>query len=465
MSGTILLVDDQRMVLDHLAAVLTRRGYQVKTAASGAAAMREFRKLGDGLSLVILDLDLGSGPDGMAVLKQMKAVQPDVPVIMLTGKGTIQTAVQALKLGATDFLEKTLALEDYLDASVEKVKRFFAAVEENKSLRSENAQLQRQAVLLDDMLRRKYEIVGESQALRDTLAAVDRIASVPRPILITGERGTGKELIAAAIHYRGDRAAKPFVTINCAAFHGQLLESEMFGHEKGAFTGADRQKIGRFEMAHEGTLFLDEIGNMAMDFQERILRVIEYQRFERVQGTETVEVDVRVIAATNADLNKHIDEGTFRADLYDRLAFQVIRVPPLRDRRDDIPLLVEHVAARLAEEMPDIGAKTFSPEAMDLLRTHSWPGNVRQLKSVVERVICNTDMATIVPAHVASEVLPEAESGDSFGERVAAFERRLISDALQRAGGSQKQAAERLGMSYDQFRHYYKKHEFGKSGT
>ncbi len=465
MAETILLVDDQRMVRDHLASVLTARGYEVATAATGDAALRMFAKRGDALSLVILDLDLGAEPDGLGVLQQMKADQPDVPVIMLSGKGTIQTAVQALKLGAADFLEKGLCLEEQLDASVEKLKRLIAAIEGNKRLRNENEQLQRRAELLDDMLRRKYQIVGESQALRDTLALVDKIASIPRPVLIVGERGCGKELIAAAIHYRGARAGKPFVTVNCAAFHGDLLESEMFGHEKGAFTGAHRQKIGRFEMAHEGTLFLDEIGNMSMDFQEKILRVIEYQEFERVQGTETLRVDVRVIAATNADLEEQIEAGSFRADLYDRLAFQVIRVPALRERRGDVPLLVEHFAARLAEDAPSIEAKPFSDDAMQVLCRHSWPGNVRQLRNVVERVLCNADGDTVLPVHLPDEAFDEGDPGDAFADKVAAFEKRLIADALQKANGSQKAAAERLGMTYDQFRHYYKKYDFSKRGA
>ena len=382
---------------------------------------------------------------------------------MLSGKGTIGTAVQALKAGAADFLEKGLCLEEQLDASVEKIKRLFAAIEENKRLRSENAALQRRAHLLDGMLRRKYQIVGQSEVLRETLATVDRIASVPRPVLIVGERGTGKELIAAAIHYRGDRADAPFVTVNCAAFHGQLLESEMFGHEKGAFTGADRQKIGRFEMAHGGTLFLDEIGNMAMDFQQKVLRVIEYQEFERVQGTETIRVDVRVLAATNADLREHIQAGRFRADLYDRLAFEVIRVPALRERPEDIPLLVRHFVARMVEDVPSLRPKAFSEAALEALCKYTWPGNVRQLKNTVERVLCHTEADPILPVHLPNEVFSDGASGTSFAEQVSDFERRLVADALLKAAGSQKRAAQRLGMSYDQFRHYYKKYKFGKA--
>ena len=463
MAEKILLVDDQRMVRDHLAAVLTARGYEVATAATGDRALRDFQKLGDKLSLVILDLDLGAPPDGLAVLGKMKAARPDVPVIMLSGKGTIGTAVQALKAGAADFLEKGLCLEEQLDVSVEKIKRLIAAIEENKRLRSENVQLQRRAHLLDGMLRKKYEIVGQSAALRETLAAVERIASVPRSVLIVGERGTGKELIAAAIHYRGARSGEAFVTVNCAAFHGQLLESEMFGHEKGAFTGADRQKIGRFEMAHRGTLFLDEIGNMSMDFQEKILRVIEYQEFERVQGTVPIRVDVRVIAATNADLTKRIEAGSFRVDLYDRLAFQVIRAPALRERPEDIRPLVDHFVAGMIEEVPSLRRKTFSEAAMVCLQKCAWPGNVRQLKNVVERVLCDTEADPILPMHLPNEVFSDGASGSSFAEQVSDFERRLVADALLKADSSQKRAAELLGMSYDQFRHYYKKHKFGKA--
>jgi len=462
MGEKILLVDDQRMVLDHLAAILTRRGYEVTLASTGNRALGEFETLADELSLVVLDLDLGGPPNGLDVLQRMKAAQPDVPVIMLSGKGTIEAAVEAIKLGAADFLEKDLSLEEHLDASVEKVKQLLAAIEENKRLRAENEELQRRAYLLDSLLRRKYEIVGQSSALQEVLGVVEKIASLPRPVLVVGERGVGKELVAAAIHYRGARAEGPFVTVNCAAFHGQLLESEMFGHEKGAFTGADKQKLGRFEMAHQGTLFLDEIGNMSMDFQEKILRVIEYQEFERVQGTETIRVDVRVIAATNADLQKQIEAGSFRADLYDRLAFQVITVPPLRERTDDIPLLVDHFVARMVEEAPSVKRRAFSGEATAVLQKYAWPGNLRQLKNVVERVTCQTEADPVEPVHLPSEVFGEASAGTSFADLVSDLERRLLADALRKTGGSQKQAAETLGMSYDQFRHYYKKHQFGK---
>ncbi|MHC5040008.1 MAG: sigma 54-interacting transcriptional regulator, partial [Planctomycetota bacterium] len=284
-----------------------------------------------------------------------------------------------------------------------------------------------------------------------------RLAAIPRPVLIQGERGTGKELVAGAIHFMGPRAKAPFVTVNCAAFHGNLLESEMFGHEKGAFTGADKRKIGRFELADRGTLFLDEVGNMALDFQAKILRVIEYQEFERVAGTERVKVDVRVIAATNADLKKMMQAGDFREDLYDRLTFAVIEVPPLRDRPEDIDVLVEAFSQRIVEEIPGIFPRRFSPEVIRRFKAHAWPGNVRELKNVVERLTCMESEDPVRVSDLSPELLTLPEAPKTFNERVEAFQVQILMEALQKTKGSQKNAAGLLGLTYDQFRHMVRK--------
>jgi len=276
--------------------------------------------------------------------------------------------------------------------------------------------------------------------------------------LILGERGSGKELVAAAIHYAGDRRSKPFIKVNCAAMSGTLLESEMFGHEKGAFTGADKRRLGRFELADGGTLLLDEVGNMSSEFQEKVLRVIEYQEFVRVGGQKPVRVDVRVIAATNADLKQRIEEGTFRADLYDRLSFEVLRVPPLRERTGDIPLLATHFADRFAAEIK-VTPRRFSEAAMTGLCAYRWPGNVRELKNIAERLVFSARTDRIELSDLPPEVREgPAVSGQSFPERLAALEREMLEAALSSSSWNQKKAAAALGLTYDQLRHYYRKH-------
>lgn len=455
----ILIVDDQSEVRAYVRRVLEEKGYEVLEAPQPAEGLEVFEREVDTISLVILDLDLGTGvPDGLEVLRKMKKRQEAVPVLILTGKGTASSGAEAIRLGAADVLEKDLYIEESLEASVEKIQKLQNVVHENRRLAAENVALRRTVDYYTAEFRRRYTIVGDSPAFRSTIEESKRVANVPRPILIRGERGTGKELIAALIHYHSDRCDRPFVTVNCAAFHGNLLESEMFGHEKGAFTGADKRKIGRFELAHGGTLFLDEVGNMPMDFQEKVLRVLEYQRFERVSGTETISVDVRVVSATNSNLEQMMEAGTFRADLYDRLAFKEIRLPPLRERGDDIPLLVEHFRQQLSEEIPWVARRTFAPEAIELLQRHAWPGNIRQLKNVVERLLCTGETPRVTGTEVALEIGDRIETAHTFQDKVAQLELQLIVEALQRAGSNQRAAAEALGLTYDQFRHLFKKY-------
>ena len=296
------------------------------------------------------------------------------------------------------------------------------------------------------------------------LAVVDQareLARIPRPILIRGERGTGKELLARYIHAASPRHAGPYLIVNCGAFHDELLVSHLFGHEKGAFTGANERHVGVFEQANGGTLFLDEIANLSRNAQARLHRVVEYQKFQRVGGTSEIDVDVRVIAATNADLGALIERGDFMPDLYDRLRFAELVLPPLRQRCEDVPLLVDHFIARLHEELPDLGAARFTEAAMRELAEYSWPGNVRELKNVIERLyVCDRDRS-IEASELPLEITTTEPIRGTFAQKVRAFETALLAKALKDAGGNQRAAAEKLGMTYDQFRHYYRKYALG----
>ncbi|HUV39076.1 MAG TPA: sigma-54 dependent transcriptional regulator, partial [Planctomycetota bacterium] len=458
MSDGILLVDDQPEVLDHLKKVLVSRDYNVYTASDGETAMRRVTESGESISLVILDLDLGGGSDqGLTVLETMKHAHPDLPVMILTGKGTTRNAVRAMKLGAVDFLEKDLYVTEHLEVRLDRVQQFLHLVAENRRLRREGERMKRTAGYYHDLIRDRYQLIGGSQPMVELRNKITALASIPRPVLIRGERGTGKELVAAQIHYRGSRAPAPFIVVNCAAVHPELLESELFGHEKGAFTGADQRRVGRFELADSGTLFLDEIGNMSAGFQEKILRVIEYQQFERVRGSETITVDVRVVAATNADLEERMKQGRFREDLYDRLAFQTIHTPALRQHVEDVSGLCTHFLERFRREVPSVSAGGFSTGAVARLETYPWPGNVRELKNVVERAAIIADDDVIDVRHLELRT-PASGDGKSFSEQIQELERSLILDALEQTDYSQTRAAKLLGMSYDQFRHYYRKY-------
>ncbi|MHC4390894.1 MAG: sigma-54-dependent transcriptional regulator [Planctomycetota bacterium] len=462
-----LLVDDQPEVAEHVARILRKQGHKSECVTTAHEAIERLEANPRRYTLAILDLDLGGGggaDEGLGLLERVQTISPDLPVLILTGKGSIELAVRAVKLGAQDFLEKDMYIEESLGASLVRVNRFIDIVERTHRLEEENQGLRRTAAFVKEMQTLKYQPVGDSEPFLEVLERARRLASIPRPVLIRGERGSGKELIAATIHHAGERHSKPFIKVNCAAFAGQLLESEMFGHEKGAFTGADSRRIGRFELADKGTLLLDEIGNMSPEFQEKVLRVIEYQEFERVGGTRPIKVDVRVIAATNADLEERIAEGSFRADLYDRLSFEVLRVPPLRERTGDIAKLVDHFATRFAQEVK-LPPRSFSKKALAVLDGYAWPGNVRELKNIVERVVFSArgDVADV--ADLPREVREGKQSvGQSFTDRILALERELLEEALEGTHWNQKKAAERLELTYDQLRHYYKKHDLKKPG-
>jgi DNA-binding NtrC family response regulator len=303
--------------------------------------------------------------------------------------------------------------------------------------------------------------IGRCPAFFAVVEQARELARIPRPILIRGERGTGKELLARFIHAASPRRDRAYRIVNCGAFQEELLVSHLFGHEKGAFTGASERHVGVFEQADGGTLFLDEIANLSRHAQARLHRVVEYQAFERVGGSSEIEVDVRVIAATNADLGALIERGDFMPDLYDRLRFAEVVLPPLRERREDVPLLIDHFIARLREELPDLGTARFTEAAVKELAAYSWPGNVRELKNVIERLYVSDRDRTIQASELPLEVTTTEPIQGTFAQKVRAFERALLANALRDTGGNQKAAAEKLGLTYDQFRHYYRKYALG----
>jgi DNA-binding NtrC family response regulator len=470
--GTILCVDDQAEVRRLLGDVFRAKGSNVVSFDDGEDAIRWLET--NEADLVVLDLDLGPNRrSGIEICRAMRGKLPDLPIIILTGHGTIDDAVMAVKAGAVDFITKDPYLEDKLEISVEKVERILQHALDRRRLEEENRELRATNERLRKAAGRRWQIVGDSGAMRTVMTKIEKVAPVPRPVLVLGPRGTGKELVARAIHTLSPRASEPYVTINCAAVAESLLESELFGHEEGAFTGATKQKEGKFELADGGTLFLDEIGNMSLEFQAKILRVLEYQRFERVAGSESIQVNVRVIAATNADLKQAIADGKFRADLYDRLAFEVISLPPLAQRLEDVPVLAAHFLSRFRQEVP-ITVREISAGALDRFAQYEYPGNVRELKNIVERAVYMAQGEVLTAADVDAALPPEAHapaaSGSEFSddprlpldERVDAYEAWLCRDALERTRYKQKEAAALLGITYDQFRQRYRKYGLGK---
>ncbi len=474
MIGTIVCVDDQAEVRRLLGESFRARGTSVVSFDDGEDAITWLAS--NEADLVILDLDLGPGRrTGIEICRAIRGRRPDLPIIILTGHGSIDDAVAAVKAGAVDFITKDPYLEDKLEISVDKVERILQHALDRKRLEDENRELRATNERLRKATGRRWQIVGESQAMQTVMTKIEKVAPVPRPVLVLGPRGTGKELVARAIHMLSPRASEPYITINCAAVPESLLESELFGHEEGAFTGATKQKEGKFELADGGTLFLDEIGNMSMEFQAKILRVLEYQRFERVAGSESIQVNVRVIAATNADLKEAMTAGKFRPDLYDRLAFEEIHLPSLAQRMEDVPILAVYFLARFRQEVAGITVKEVSAEALDRLAQYDYPGNVRELKNVVERAVYMAQGEVLTSTDVAGALPPEANAGTAapglpfaddprspLDERVNAFEAWLCRDALEKTRFKQKEAAQLLGLTYDQFRQRYRKYGLGK---
>jgi DNA-binding NtrC family response regulator len=303
--------------------------------------------------------------------------------------------------------------------------------------------------------------IGSSRSFLDVVEQARELARIPRPVLIRGERGTGKELLARLIHTVSPRRSRPYLIVNCGAFHDELLVSHLFGHEKGAFTGATERHAGCFEQADTGTLFLDEIANLSLNAQARLHRVVEYQTFQRVGGAAPIRVDVRIIAATNGDLGELMKRGEFMPDLYDRLSFAELVLPPLRKRREDIPALIDHFIEKLHAEIPDLGTAEFTEPAVKELMGYHWPGNIRELKNVIERLYVSDRDRVIQASELPLEITTSEPIRGTFSQRVRTFEKTLLLNALKDARGNQRAAARQLGMSYDQLRHYYKKYRLG----
>jgi len=390
MARTVLVIDDEAEVRSSIAGALTDEGYRVLTASDGNAAFEHLTR--ETPDVILLDVWM-TGPkgerqqEGLDILARIKMLYPDAIIVIMSGHGTIETAVKATKLGAYDFIEKPLSLEKLL-VTLQNGFQLRDLSRENQSLRSRVA--------------KSKVMVGESSAMQQLKQAIRRVAPTNSWVLITGENGTGKELVADSIHSLSSRYGKPFIEVNCAAIPEELIESELFGHEKGSFTGATQLKRGKFDLANGGTLFLDEIGDMSLKTQAKILRILQEQRFERVGGSQTIEVDVRVIAATNKNLEEEIRNNTFREDLYYRLNVVPFRVPALRERKEDIALISAHYLREFA--LPGSEPKQLSPEALKLLESYSWQGNVRELKNTIERLVIFSDDGVILPEQVLALV-------------------------------------------------------------
>jgi two-component system, NtrC family, response regulator PilR len=450
----ILVVDDERSMRELLAIVLKREGYDVLLADSGRAAVSTLER--EPVDILISDIKM---PDlsGVEVLRAAKRIDQDILGIMITAFASTESAVEAMRLGACDYLSKPFDV-DLLRMKVrEKI--------ESRQLRQENVLLKRSLGLAHQY----SNIIGRSEPMLEVFKMIETVARTNSTILLTGESGTGKGLVAQAIHHQSLRRDRPMVALNCGALPETLLESELFGHMRGSFTGAEANKKGLLEVAERGTVFLDEIGEMSAVLQVKLLRVLQERRFRRVGGLEELTADIRVIAATNTDLARAVAEGRFREDLYYRINVIPIALPPLRERREDIPLLAEHFLAKYAEQMgKTVGS--ISRDALQLLERYDWPGNIRELENVMERAVALEASPAILAdslppvlrgegvrvAAPSVDVLPA--SGFDLEAHVKEIERGYIAEALKRAGGVQVKAAELLGMSFRSFRYYVKKY-------
>ena len=450
---TILVVDDEHLIRWSVEQVLRRDGYGVVQAGTGADAIRQAQL--EPPDLVLLDIQLPDA-DGLEILERLRAADPDLPVIMITAHGGVESAVRAMKLGAHDYVIKPVNFEE-LTLAIRKAL-------ETRSLRREVARFQaeqREGARLADL-------VGQSRAIRDLAALIERIAqSDATTVLLEGDSGTGKDLVARIIHFESARARAPFLALNCVALPEHLLESELFGHEKGAFTDAKGLKKGLFEQADGGTVYLDEIGDMKPDLQAKLLRLIEEKSFRRVGGLRDFRVDVRIIAATNRDLGRALEQGEFRKDLYYRLKVFPLRLPPLRERREDILPLAYHFIARFNSEMGR-EVREIHPQAQSCLTAHAWPGNVRELRNVLERALILANGPMLHVEHLPTEVGAPDPAPDraapmalpAEGVRLEEVERDLVRQALGATGGNQVRAARLLGISRDALRTRMKKFGF-----
>jgi two-component system NtrC family response regulator len=433
----VLLADDDESLRRVQEYQLTKAGFVVTTCADGRAALDEFREnLHD---LVVTDIRM-PGLDGLELLERLRAISPETPVIVITGHGTVDTAVQAMKEGAFDFLTKPFPT-DKLRLTLDRARKMACLQRENRELRR----------AVEETLRFE-NLVGSSEAMRRLYELLELTAPTMSTVLISGETGTGKELVARAIHYNSPRHEAPFVTVNCGALPDSLVEAELFGHRKGAFTGADSNRPGKFEAADAGTLFLDEVGEIPVELQPKILRALQTGEIDRIGQDHPSRIDVRIVAATNSDLEHAVSEGTFRRDLYYRLAVVQITVPPLRERRDDIPLLAQHFLTRFSERNQRSGLR-FPPEVFSLFDRYPWPGNVRELENAVERMVVLSRDDVLSLDALPDQIVEATETDHALltlpdgGVNLESLERDFIRQALRRTQGNQTQAARLLGMT------------------
>ena len=436
MNETILVVDDEVSICQSLKAILIDEGYHVLVAGSGEEAVQIVEE--EMPQLVLLDIWL-PGMDGLETLKAIKKIDPQIVVIIMSGHGTIETAVKATKLGAFDFIEKPLSLD-----------KIIILVNNALSL----SRLQEENVLLKQKVSHQYELTGTSPPITELKEMISIVAPTNAWILIMGENGTGKELVARSIHHLSLRSHKNIVEVNCAAIPEELIESELFGHEKGAFTGATEKKRGKFDLAHEGTIFLDEVADMSLKAQAKILRILQEKKFERVGGNKLIDMDVRVLAATNKDLEEEMKAGRFRQDLYYRLHVIPLCVPPLRERKEDMKPLVERFMLDFTAK-EGLEPKTITDDAMDILMKHDWPGNVRELKNIIERMIILTPSNVITakdvpPLNIKEETVTafgaQPLAGDSFRDAKMDFERQFILKKLEENEGNISRTADAIGI-------------------
>jgi len=452
-AALILLIEDDASLAANLCDVLKEDGFQVTVCNRGDDGLRHATN--DECDVVLTDLRL-PGIGGLDLVRQLHESQPRLPVVLMTAHGTIETAIEATKLGAYDYLQKPFEMQGLISV-------LHRAVDASR--------LMREPVTLPNApVESRTALVGTGRAMQQVCKEIGRVAAKPVTVLIRGETGTGKELIARAIYQHSARAKAPFIAINCAAIPENLLESELFGHERGAFTGADRRRIGRFEQANKGTLFLDEIGDLPPKTQVKLLRVLQQQTFERVGGVEPISVDVRVLAATHRNLEVMIREGKFREDLFHRLNVVCLQLPTLRERHEDIPVLVHHFLRKYAGDF-DVESPTITPEAMTLLQSNSWPGNVRELENMVRRLLLDArglsigadavrqvmaarNVETSTPGNSfaarARDFLERAQKGelqDAHAHMLAEAEREILTQAILLAEGNQAKAARWLGLS------------------
>lgn len=442
----ILIIEDNDTMREGMAAIVGKMKHECESASNGQSGLELLAT--SAFDMVVTDYKM-EGMDGLEVLRQVKEKYPATEVLMITAYGTIELAVEAMKLGAVDFITKPFSHDEFRL----KIERIVERIRERKEL----ARLSEENIYLRDELAEQFnygEIIGKSRAMQEVFRTIEKVAATDSSVLIYGESGTGKELVARAIHQSSSRKDKPFVRVNCGALVENLLESELFGHEKGAFTGAIKRKKGRFELAHQGSIFLDEIGDISPNMQLKLLRVLQEKEFERVGSEETIQVDVRVLAATNKNLSELVQQGKFREDLFYRLHIIPIYLPPLRERKEDIPLLAQHFLKQLAAEL-NKPVRQLSDAALEKMANYPWPGNVRELENVLERALVLSDKPVIDAADLpilqatGSDRLPN-DLLDRFrfnlNETLAAVEKQLLEKALIETGGNKNQAAKLLGI-------------------